>query len=216
MNDPARWRIISGSSGDCLFAADPQKTFDQQAIFWAPEVLATVLPVRAAVRSPACYDLDLRKLAGSELRHAPDGWHAIVALGGEKHRLWLTELPPSSSSLALDLPFDRNFEVRLRAAHRFWLALERRPLGPPALALPISSRHQLILAMRAVDGSVEGHSYREIAQGLFGKHRIPDRGWKTHDLRSRTIRLVKSGLRLMRGGYRTLLRRNRKGRGDTT
>lgn len=173
-----------------------------------------MLPLRAAVRSAASYDLDFRKQAGSELRHAPDGWHAIVALGGAKHRLWLTELPPSGSSLAVDLPFDGSFEVRLLAAHRFWLALERRPIGPPPLTLPILTRRRLILALRAVDGSLEGHSYREIAQGLFGKHRIPDRGWKTDHLRSRTIRLVRAGLRLMRGGYRALLRRNRKDKGE--
>lgn len=178
-------------------------------------MLSTVLPVRAAVRSAASkrYDLDFRKLAGSELRCAPDGWHAVVALGGAKHRLWLAELPPVGSSVAVDLPLDRNFEVRVRAAHRLWLALERRPIGPPPLTLPILTRHRLILALRAVDGSLEGNSYREIAQGLFGKHRIPDRGWKTDHLRSRTIRLVRAGLRLMRGGYRALLRRNRKDKG---
>ena len=45
---------------------------------------------------------------------------------------------------------------------------------------------------------------------LFGKKRIPDRAWKTHDLRNRTIRLVQSGLALMRGGYRELMRPWRK------
>nr|WP_249799093.1 MULTISPECIES: DUF2285 domain-containing protein [unclassified Bradyrhizobium] len=177
--------------------------------------MSTVLPVRAAVRSTASkrYDLDFSKLADSELRCAPDGWHAVVALGGAKHRLWLAELPPVGSSVAIDLPIDRNFEVRVRAAHRLWLALERRPIGPPPLTLPILTRHRLILALRAVDGSLEGNSYREIAQGLFGDHRIPDRGWKTDHLRSQTIRLVRAGLRLMRGGYRALLRRNRKDKG---
>ncbi|WP_271552974.1 DUF2285 domain-containing protein [Bradyrhizobium sp. CCBAU 45394] len=73
-----------------------------------------------------------------------------------------------------------------------------------------------VLALRAVDGWLEGNSYRNIAQGLFGKPRIPDRGWKTHDLRSRTIRLVQMGLRLMRGGYRDLLRHKGKDRDDTS
>jgi hypothetical protein len=36
---------------------------------------------------------------------------------------------------------------------------------------------------------------------LFGRHRVPDRSWKTHDLRGRTIRLVQTGLALMRGGF---------------
>ncbi len=42
------------------------------------------------------------------------------------------------------------------------------------------------------------------------RNRIPERAWKTHDLRNRTIRLVQSGLALMRGGYRELLRYRRK------
>jgi hypothetical protein len=53
---------------------------------------------------------------------------------------------------------------------------------------------------------LEGNSYREIAEGLFGKERIFGRSWKAHDLRSRTIRLVQYGIALMRGGYRALLR----------
>lgn len=181
-------------------------------------MLSTVLSVRAAVHSAASkqYDLDSSILVDSELRCAQDGWHAIVTLGGAKHRLWLAELPPVGSSVAVDLPLDRNFEVRVRAAHRLWLALERRPIGPPPLTLPILTRHRLILALRAVDGAMEGNSYREIAQGLFGNHRIPDRGWKTDHLRSQTIRLVRAGLRLMRGGYRALLRRNRKDRGEAS
>ncbi|MGY3488117.1 hypothetical protein ACVW1C_006000 [Bradyrhizobium sp. USDA 4011] len=155
-------------------------------------------------------DLDIAKPAGSELRHAPDGWHAIVPLGEAQHRLWLRELPSSGSLVAVDLPLDGDFDVRLRAAHRFWLALEGRSIGPSPLAPSIPARHRHILAMRAADGWLEGNGYRKIAQGLFGEHRIPDRGWKTHDLRSRTIRSVQMGLRLIRGGYRALLRHKGK------
>ncbi|WP_371418440.1 DNA -binding domain-containing protein [Methylocapsa sp. S129] len=39
---------------------------------------------------------------------------------------------------------------------------------------------------------------------------MPERAWKTHDLRNRTIRLVKSGLALMHGGYRELLHLSRR------
>ncbi|WP_246799554.1 DUF2285 domain-containing protein [Bradyrhizobium sp. CCBAU 51753] len=161
------------------------------------------------------YELDFAKLAGSELRYAPDGWHAIVPLGGAKHRLWLREVRLSDSLIVADLPLDREFDIRLRAAHRFWLALEQRPIGPPPLAQSIASRRQHVLALRAVDGWLEGNSYRDIAQGLLDKARIPDRGWKTHDLRSWIIRLVQMGLRLMRGGYRDLLRRKGKAKDGT-
>jgi hypothetical protein len=34
----------------------------------------------------------------------------------------------------------------------------------------------------------QGHSYRTIAVVLFGLKHISERAWKTHDLRSRTIR----------------------------
>ncbi|SPP98051.1 DUF2285 domain-containing protein [Bradyrhizobium vignae] len=116
----------------------------------------------------------------------------------------------------VDLPLDRDFDFRLQAAHRFWRALEQHPLGPPPLALPPQARLRLVLALRALDGWLEGNSYRKIAEGLFGKARIPDRGWKTHDLRRRTIRLVQKGLLLMRGGYRDLLRHKRKDNEDTS
>jgi hypothetical protein len=62
------------------------------------------------------------------------------------------------------------------------------------------------LSLRALDGHMDGASYRAIAEVLFGRRRIPELAWKTHDLRSRTIRLVQAGLTLMRGGYRALLR----------
>jgi len=55
-----------------------------------------------------------------------------------------------------------------------------------------------------------GATYRNIAEALFGEKRIPDRAWKTHDLRNRTVRLVQSGLALMHGGYRKLLWPGRK------
>ncbi|MBR1163134.1 DUF2285 domain-containing protein [Bradyrhizobium elkanii] len=179
--------------------------------------MSTVLTVRTAICPTASrsHELDFADLAGCELREAPDGWHAIVPLGGARHRLWLKELPASRSMVAVDLPLDRDFDLRLQAAHRFWLALEPRPLGRLPLAQSVGTRHRHILALRAMDGWLEGNSYRKIAQGLFGHSRIPDRGWKTHDLRSRTIRLVQTGLRLMRGGYRDLLSRKRRDRDDT-
>jgi hypothetical protein len=110
----------------------------------------------------------------------------------------------------VELPLDADFDVRSQAAHRLWSALGKRAAGPPCPALPSQRRQRLTLAIRALDGRTEGNSYRVIAEVLFGKDRIPDRAWKTHDLRNRTIRLVQSGLALMHGGYRALLRRGRK------
>jgi hypothetical protein len=133
-----------------------------------------------------------------------------VQLSGTRHRLWLRGLPAEGSSLAVELPLDADFDVRSQAAHQLWSAFGKRAPGSPYPALSSQRRQRLTLAIRALDGRTEGNSYRVIAEVLFGKHRIPERAWKTHDLRNRTIRLVQSGLALMRGGYRTLLRQGHK------
>ena len=64
---------------------------------------------------------------------------------------------------------------------------------------------RLVLALRALDGRLDDATYREIATALYGEAGVSDRGWKSHDLRDRTIRLVRFGLGMMRSGYRRLL-----------
>jgi hypothetical protein len=182
-----------------------------QTIFWSPEVLPTVLRAAAATWttfSRPCR-LDLGKLSGADLRQASDGWHAVVRLRGEAHRLWLQELPAKGTPIVLELLLDADFDLQSDAAHRLWSALERPALRVPHSEVTLQRRHRLILAMRALDGRIEGNSYRTIAENLFGTTRMPERGWKTHDLRNRTIRLVQTGTVLMRGGYLALLRRKR-------
>ena len=159
-----------------------------------------------AVSDAGQFALDWTALADGELRHAPDGWHGVVALAGVTHRLYLPAIPAKGASLSIELPLDANLDIRLQAAHRFWCAIDGRRLGPSPLALPPQRRRRYILMMRALDAWLAGHSYREIAEGLFGRERVGRRSWKGHDLRSHVIRLVKSGIALMRGGYRALLR----------
>ena len=116
----------------------------------------------------------------------------------------------SGASYAAQLNFDDVFEIRAHAARRIWRVLNGRPAGPEFHALSPQRRRRLAMALRALDARAEGNTYRVIADILFGDNRIPERDWKTHDLRNRTIRLVQSGLALMRGGYRALLRQARR------
>ena len=115
-----------------------------------------------------------------------------------------------SMSYTAVLPLDSDFEVRAHAARRLWRAINGRAPGPAFHELSPQRRERLVLAVRALDGRVDGSNYRAIAEVLFGKKRIPERAWKTHDLRNRTIRLVQAGFALMRGGYRDLLRQSRR------
>jgi hypothetical protein len=103
------------------------------------------------------------------------------------------------------LPLDQFFESRTTAAIRLWRGLAGRNPGPNPAALPKARRDRLVLALRALDGRLDDATYREIAGVLFGDAGASDRGWKSHDLRDRTIRLVRFGLGMMRSGYRRLL-----------
>jgi hypothetical protein len=106
---------------------------------------------------------------------------------------------------AVLLPLDQFFENRATAAIRLWRGLVGRNLGSDPAALPKARRDRLILALRALDGRLDNATYREIASALFGDADVPDRGWKSHDRRDRTIRLVRFGFGMMRSGYRRLL-----------
>lgn len=144
------------------------------------------------------------------MRRASDGWHVILRVGVVEHRVWLTEPPTIGADYAAELPFDGDFDARAYAARRLWRAMNGRTPGPAFHELSKQRRERLSVAIRALDARATGSTYRAIAEALFGKKRIPDHAWKTHDLRNRTIRLVQSGLALMRGGYRELLRPKRR------
>ncbi|WP_369726328.1 DUF2285 domain-containing protein [Bradyrhizobium sp. LLZ17] len=150
--------------------------------------------------------LPLADLSSGTISKASDGWHAVLRIQGAQHHLWLKDAPQFGVSYAAELPLDADFEIRAHASHRLWRAVKGRPAGPPLHQLSAQRRERLVLVLRALDGRMDGASYRLIAEVLFGRKRIPERAWKTHELRSRTIRLVQAGLALMRGGYRALLR----------
>nr|WP_271597319.1 DUF2285 domain-containing protein [Bradyrhizobium sp. CCBAU 45384] len=174
-------------------------------------MLAAVVPVkvtRTADRSSASQPL--LDLTAGEVRRAVDGWHAVLRIGAVDHRVWSKEPLVLGASYAAKLPFDDDFDARAYAARRLWRAMNGRAPGPAFHQLSKHRRERLSAAIRALDAHSAGGTYRVIAEVLFGKKRIPDRAWKTHDLRNRTIRLVQGGLALMRGGYRKLLRPGRK------
>jgi hypothetical protein len=119
--------------------------------------------------------------------------------------LRLHELAAGADPPAVLLPLDQLFEIRVAAATRLWRCMTGRKPGPNPAKLSAERRDRLILGLRALDGKLENASYRDIAEGLFGSRDVPGRDWKSHDLRDRTIRLVRYGVSMMQGGYRSLL-----------
>lgn len=149
-------------------------------------------------------------LTAGQVCRAADGWHAVLHIGSVEHRIWSKQPLTDGAHYAAELPLDRDFEARAHAATRLWRAMNGRAPGPAFHRLSKQRGERLCAALRAVAAYIAGETYRSIAETLFGGRHIPDRAWKTHDLRSRTIRLVQSGLAFVRGGYRKLLRPERR------
>jgi hypothetical protein len=113
---------------------------------------------------------------------------------------------------ALTLPFTPVFEIDglidlsvqtelLKRLHRF---AEQAPTrnGRSAFAIDERLHHALI----ALDESLAGKTYRQIAITIFGEKRVAEE-WQGPSLflKDRTRRLVAKGTELMKGGYRELL-----------
>ena len=123
-----------------------------------------------------------------------DGIHQLVSLDGSP-----------AAPIGVVLPLDDWLPARLEAALVLWRTLQGGKAVEPRPHTR-QRRARLILGLRALDGRDDGVSYRELARGLFGSARVPDGpAWKTHDLRSRVMRLVTDATVLRGGGYLTLL-----------
>ncbi|MHB8886148.1 MAG: DUF2285 domain-containing protein [Methylovirgula sp.] len=125
---------------------------------------------------------------------------------GEAHQLWLPAPPVEGSPVAAVIPLDDLAPQRSDAALRFWRHME----GAQARAGPTTRPQDLprvMRALQALDGHLNGASYRAIAEILFGAARVAAEPWKTASIRDATIRLVRSGITFMQGNYRDLLRR---------
>jgi hypothetical protein len=170
-------------------------------VVWTPALCTatmalSALPPSFSLPSPAA----LPRV--SSPRQASDGLHG--SLGEPPTPVWVTPGTPPDTPLGLLIPLDHLTPKRLAAALRLWHALHRRIVSERAISQ--AQRRLLILQLRALDGDADAASIRDLAVGLFGADRVP-RGaaWKTHDLRSRTLRLLAAARMLRDGGYRELL-----------
>jgi hypothetical protein len=149
--------------------------------------------------------LDLRHLLG---HRASDGEYLLLEPTRSQQRLPVVLIGGATAATpaAAVIPLDKNFPARAAAALHLWRAVAEPSSDRSVNGFTPARRRRLTLVLRALDAHLAGEAYRTIAQGLFGQRRVPSgSSWKTHDLRDRTIRMVRTGLDLMRGGYRKLL-----------
>lgn len=186
------------------FAVDPALNATQAKVFWRPECCSSVvmLDTHPALTSTLVYapqnwpDLRSRRITS-------DGDYLILGAGRREHRLWLPGPPVPDASLSALIPVDKSAPTRSAATLRFLRHIDG---GSFAGAAQIHDK-RISEMLRALDGHLAKASYRDIAQQLFGHERLNREPWKTSSIRAMTIRLVKGGLALMRGGYRKLLTR---------
>jgi hypothetical protein len=178
---------------------------DKAAPIWLPRLDTTavvIAPASALAQGAA----DVSALALDFHRRASDGEYLLVDCAGDRFPIVLTNGAGVTTPAAVVIPLDAHFAARADAAMRLWQLTTGRSRRRPPDRLSRQRRQRLTLALRALDGRLAGEGYRVIAQGLFGAARVPvGRAWKTHDLRDRTIRLVRKGFDLMEGDYLDLL-----------
>ena len=190
--------------------ADPSFPARRVPAFWHPDALKRVVRVRA---EPPKLHESTALLALSSFKV-----DRVAAIGVDNVPLVLMKGPGSHVPVeirglaALTLPFAPVFEIDglldlsaqtelLKRLHRF---AEQAPTGASRLAFAIDER--LHHALIALDESLAGKTYRQIAITIFGEKRVAEE-WQgpSQFLKDRTRRLVAKGTELMLGGYRDLL-----------
>jgi hypothetical protein len=188
----ARWGL--------RFPVDPALPAARAEVFWRPEVApGIVIPFEADDRGPKRATVQPPFLGVP--RRAEDGLHVRLAAGLQ---MLLRGDARPEGPLVVVLGFDRDFGLRVRAVE----ALERATAGraAPRSRLTAAQRLRLVRSLLALDGALRHDSYRQIAQAVFGAEAVDREDWRTASVRDATIRLVRTGRALMRGGYLKLLK----------
>lgn len=192
-------------SGGYDFLADPDARADQSPALWRPDELASVVILAAAPAGASQSALTLTDLPAEMVRRdAEDGAHLMVRTEAGLQQLWITAGTDAGAFLAAVIPLDAMTAARAGAVVRFWEAQARGSSGPRGSRTRRLKR--LIMVLQALDARLDGASYREIAEVVFGPRRVADEAWKTSSLRDAVIRIARTGVALMRGGYRKLLK----------
>lgn len=196
--------------GGCTFALPPTVDATKTTVFWSPAAdTSTVL----LTTSPPFLSFDSGLLNASVLADGFASEHGIFFSHPlDEHELaHLFCLPGAATGqrLAALIPLDPDAHDRLQAVARFLRSLLGRSVPPDSRLTP-QRRRRARHMLQAIDGRANGATYREIADVLFGKDRVAADPWKSSALRDATMDLVKDGLAMIAGGYRTLLRHRRR------
>ena len=173
-------------------------------MFWLPHLDQSIVLLAPAPPGFSAAT-NLAGLPPTEQHAASDGAYFVVRHEAGRITAVMVGGAAAANPLAALIPLDASFPARSASALRLSRMLSQGQLQRAPDPLTPQRRQRLRLALRALDGRLAKATYRELAQVLFGGPQDSDH-WKTHELRDQTIRLVRIGFDLMRGGYRALLR----------
>lgn len=178
-------------------------------MFWSADAdTSTVLLAQTPIVLPAAGNLS-PLLHMSTARADEDGTHVLFAVDDATVRLLRLAGVPPDVPLAALVPLDGDGFDRMAAIDRLLRALLGMAVPRDGRLTPQQKR-RLRHMLQATDGRLNGASYREIAGVIFGVDRVASEPWKTSALRDATTALVRDGLAMIAGGYRTLLRHRRR------
>lgn len=197
------------SDGGCDFPAEPCLSAIEQPIFWTLETDAGAILLQPAPVSLEGFHLTVEDLHEHQTGSRDDR-HLHVEIRGERFDTSLSETAYAGPLGALVF-FDDDTPDRLATVARLWAAARGRRI-PPDQRLTLQRRHRARQMLRVVDARADGATYRTIAQFIYPEYETDAASWVGSAIRETTIRLVRDGMKLVRGGYRAMLRRPRRRR----
>ncbi|MDA9500826.1 DUF2285 domain-containing protein [Bradyrhizobium sp. CCBAU 11357] len=189
--------------------ADPRLCAHKETAFWHSNALKRVVRLNARKTNEA--EANVRRLADFNAeRHAVIGVDGVPLVvmkrNGVRVPLEIQGFPVLTAAFTPvyelhdldDLTAQAELLRRLQRFTDADFAAFQKP--------PIASDERLHQALIALDESLKGKTYRQIAIAIFGEKKVTEE-WHGHSqfLRDRTRRLVSKGTELMKGGYRDLL-----------
>jgi hypothetical protein len=191
--------------------SEPAKAASQTPVFWLPGIHGRLVRARAVAAAPSENNGRAPLAPFNAVRNAAIGVDgiAVATLQGQGQHVAveLRDLAVLTRPVSLVFELDRLDDLN---RHTECLKTLQRFCRPPAAqggSSPFANDERLRHALIALDQSMAGKTYRQIAIALFGEARVADEwGGTSQFLKDRTRRLVAKGHELMEGGYRDLLR----------
>lgn len=181
----------------------------QAVVYWQPETDPGTVILTATTPFAGQCPAHLPEIDPDSTRHDPQGLSLRIGLGAGSVRLLLIDGARPGIPLTALIPLDESCPDRIVALARLSQVLRDRPPTTDT-RLTAQRRRRLRRMLQAVDGHMDGATYRDIADAIYGTSRVSADPWKTSALRDNVIALVRDGRALISGGYRALLRQRRR------